>query len=333
MKVLFCFYPLNVAWSHGVALLSALCKQRGIETELLMLGDYAAFGDCLRRHDVFCFSVVTRADYEKSLFWMKWAHDAGKTVLLGGTWCGLNHPVPEFVHAVCRGDGETLPDFLINGNRKLFDESLVYSDLNELPLPDYEMFSGVAFDRGMPETAGKKVLPYVSSRGCLSRCVFCQSRTQPVFRVRTRVEEDLSEIYSRHLPDLFWIGDATLPYCSQAWRASWGEFRYPFAGYIRADIKPEHLEWLIDRGMVGCAFGVESGNECFRNDVLGKQLSDGQLWRTIEMLQKYKLWYVPFFMYGFPGETMKLRTDTALMERKIGGYPITWKYEQLSEVD
>ena len=39
LTVPLCFYPLNIKYCHGVALLSALLKQRGIGVELLMLGE------------------------------------------------------------------------------------------------------------------------------------------------------------------------------------------------------------------------------------------------------------------------------------------------------
>lgn len=331
MKVPFCFYPLNVKWNHGIALLSQLCRQQGVDTELCMLGDRAEFARKLATWpDRFvCFSAVTEADYRESLPFMEQAHEAGKRVLLGGVWAGLNRDVPDFVEGICRGEGERLPEFFLSGDMQVFRERQFWGDLNALPLPDYEMFQGIPFRRGLPETDGKFCLPYISSRGCPYQCSFCQAQLQAKFRVRTKIEEDLGELVNRYHPDLFFIGDANLPYMVPKWRASWGNFRYPFASYIRADIKPEWLEWLIDRGMIGCAFGVESGDETYRNQVLHKSLSDSELWRTVETLRKHKLWYVPFFMTDTPGETFRHKTKTAQMVRTIGGYPITWQYDEL----
>ena len=333
LTVPLCFYPLNIKYCHGVALLSALLKQRGIGVELLMLGERADFtrrSEALRDPFV-CFSAVTGADYEKSLPYMQAAHEMGKRVLLGGTWAGLGRPVPPYVHAVCRGDGEMLPAFFETGDDRLFRELMVFSgSLNDLPLPDYDLFSDIPFDRGLPETEGKKCLPYFSSRGCPYRCTFCQVRQQsPGYRIRTKVEEDLRYLSERYRPDWFFIGDAQMPYSSPKWRASWGEFRYPFAGYIRADIESDNLEWLIDRGMVGCALGVESGDEGYRNQTLRKDLTDAQLWKTVETLRRRGLWYVPFFMTGSPGETFLERTRTVEMARAIGKYSIIWQYEEL----
>ena len=147
--------------------------------------------------------------------------------------------------------------------------------------------------------------------------------------MRTKVEADLTELRDRYRPDLFFIGDATVPEFSAAWRASWGDFRHPFVCYIRPDIAPERLGWLIDRGMAGCAFGIESGDEGYRAAVLGKRITDDEVWRIVHTLRQRGIWFVPFFLTGTPGETMAIRTKTAQMAEAVGPYSVTWMYEEL----
>jgi radical SAM superfamily enzyme YgiQ (UPF0313 family) len=331
LTVPLCFVSLGTDWNHGVALLSALLKSNGFATRLVILKNWWDFSKVVDETDApwMCFSAVTQTDYDALVPYMRLASIEGKDVLLGGTWAGLGRPVDWSVTQVCRGEGETLPDYLQAGDDRLFQARMVYPDLNALPPPDYDLFKAVPFDRGLPQTAGKMCLPYVSSRGCPFPCAFCQVRKQPAFRVRTKVEEDLLELRERYQPDLFFIGDANLPYDMPKWRESWGEFRHPFVAYIRADIQPERLEWLIDRGMVGCAFGVESGDEFFRNTVLRKQLDDAELWRTVAALNTANVWFMPYFMSGVPGETFAQQTKTAQLARKLGPLSIVWKYEEL----
>jgi radical SAM superfamily enzyme YgiQ (UPF0313 family) len=332
LTVPLCVYPLAVRYNAGLALLSSILKARGIGTDLCLLSSESEF---LRRLVAWdgpfcCFSAVTHVDYLRSVPFMRLAKDAGKTVILGGTWAGLGRPVDGSVDYVCRGDGESLADFFRGGDDRLFRELMVTTDLNALPLPDYQMWEGIPFDRGLPETDGKFCLPYISSRGCPYPCTFCQIRQQPAgMRIRTKVADDLGELTDRYHPDLWFIGDAMLPYHSAAWRESWGEFRAPFVAYIRADITPEHLGWLIDRGLTGCAFGIESGDENYRNRVLRKHLTDAEIWQTVTALRAAGVWYVPYFMSGTPGETMVSRTRTARMARDIGRYAVTWAYEAL----
>ena len=332
LTVPLCFVSLGVDWNHGIALLSALLQRKGIATRLVLLKDWWSFARVVDETDApwMVFSAVTQTDYSALVPYMRAASLAGKQVLLGGTWAGLGRPVDASVYRVCRGEGETLPDYFLVGEDRLFNERLVWQDVNALPLPDYELFKDLPFDRGLPGTAGKKCLPYVSSRGCPYPCTFCQIRQQPQgSRVRTQVEADLTELRDRYQPDVFFIGDAQVPVDVKAWRESWGEFRHPFVSYIRADIQPERLAWLIDRGMIGCAFGVESGDEWFRNTVLRKQLDDAEIWRTVAALNTANVWFIPFFMSGTPGETMVQRTKTAQMAKQLGPYAATWTYEEL----
>lgn len=331
MKVLFCFYPLFVKYNHGIALLSKLCKDAGIQTDLYILDDVDRFGSYIDgSFDVICFSIVSSMEYTKSIPFLKKARSVHRgKIYLGGPWAQLQRPV-EYVDGVCRCEGETLPDFLLGGPDTLFGSSTVCYDLNELPLPDYDMFENIPFDRGIKQLDGKKCLPYYSSRGCLHRCSFCQVRYQPRYRVRTRAFEDLTYLTDKYSPDVLVIGDAQLPYVSTEWRDSWGNFRYPFVAYIRADIDREILLWLIDRGMEGCAFGIESGDEKYRNDVLRKDLTDDQVWRTIDLLRDNGVWFSAFFMQGTPGETFKIRKKTFDMIDLIGdNMTIVWSYEEL----
>lgn len=332
MRVLFAFYPSHIRYNHGLALLSAICKQRGIAVDLHLLGDRERFRTTLREthYDHVCLSCTARADFGLALPFAVIAVESGVSVLWGGPWAVM---MPGSLSRVCRGDGETLPDFLLSGDDTLFREKLTWLDLNILPLPDYELFVGIPFNRGYGIIERKNQLPYFSSRGCPYECSFCLTRFQsPLVRVRTRVEEDLTELTEIYKPDILFMGDALLPYWSRSWRESWGEFRYPFFAYIHAGISQDNLEWLIDRGLFACSFGVESGDETFRNDILKKSLSDEKLWHTVETLRRHKIHFVPFYMHGVPGETFTQTAKTFKLKDMIGGYPVVWEYEELTIV-
>lgn len=332
MAIKFAFVPLLTAWNHGIALLSALCKNRGIDVSLSLLKDPSIFErEVMEFQGQYVgFSCVCNEDYIRSLPFFKIAKNAGKTVILGGVWASRGLPVSLDVDLVCRGDGEALPDFILSGDDSLFKTKHFCSDIESLPLPDYEIFEGYPFDRGFPIFKDKKVLPYVSSRGCPHRCTFCLIQDQPKgVRVRRKMGEELMLLKNKYDPDIFFLGDTLLPYYDTKWCKSWGEFRHPFVAYIRADIYKHHLLWLIDRGMVGCAFGVESGDESFRNDILKKKLTDKQLFETVDILKYHNIGYVPFYMTGIPGENFTMRTKTHDLISKVGGWPMVWPYEPL----
>jgi len=67
---------------------------------------------------------------------------------------------------------------------------------------------------------------------------------------------------------------------------------------------------------------VESGDEAYRNRVLGKNLSDRQLWRTVTTLNRRGLDYLAFFMAGTPGETEETARKTLDMARPFVGQPL-----------
>ena len=327
--ILFTFYPSHIQYNHGIALLSSLCKARGIRVDLHLLSDSGSFVDALigKHYDFVCGSSTTVHDAKHLLPYMDIAAEMGHEVILGGTYAPwLDAPYP-----VCRGDSETLPDFILNGDDKLFREPMLWDDLDSLPIIDYDIFSFIPFRRGYGAgfDTGKQ-LPYYSSRGCPYPCSFCLVQKQPKkLRIRYKMEEDLRQITEQYKPDSIFIGDALLPYLSERWRQSWGDFRFPFFAYIRADIPSIILQWLIDRGMQSCSFGIESGDESYRNEVLKKMLTDEQIYETVDILKKNKVNYVPFYMSGAPGETFAMRAKTYEMKDKLGGRPVVWQYESL----
>jgi len=328
-SITFAFYPTHVHWNAGIAQLSAICKSWGIRTNLAVL-DWFTPGEFHPPSDIVAFSAVHEGDYRASIGYMRKAKALGKKVILGGVWAGLGKPVDGSVDHVCRGDGEELVEWILGGDERVFREWRITHDLNSLPVADYEIFEGVEFDRCLGPFMGKKVLPYLSSRGCLGRCSFCQTRFQPPGRrIRTKVEEDLMPLLERYRPDGVHLADAQSPYDDPAWKASWGDLRVPFGCYIRADIEPDDLDWLIDRGMQACAFGVEAGDERFRNEVLKKDVTDAQIKSLVDRLRHNGVFYIPFYMTGIPGEGWIEQTRTLQAMKRFGGAPMLWQYQDL----
>lgn len=316
LKILFAFYPLFVSYNHGIALLSSTMKQHGWETNLYLLDDVNRFHSYLveNKFDAICFSCVTVHDYKLSLPFIFEALALGQNVRLGGVyarWKNLSIPGV----AVCS------------------TELIEYDSLNDLPLPDYALFKNIPFDREYPWLKNnEKVIPYHTSRGCIHKCSFCMAPFQGTkFDVRRKVEKDLRAITSTYNPDVIVICDETTPYFDKGWRESWGDFRFPFMCYIRADITEDQLLWLIDRGLTACMFGVESGNEKYRNEILNKHLFDKDICRTINTLKNNNISYAPFYMTDTPMETMTIKKQTYDMSRDLGGYPVTFQYEDIFE--
>lgn len=329
-QVLFAFYPTFVDWNHGIALLSSICKQEGIETNLILLDDMNEFLTTIhgKHYDYICFSCITMQDYSFSLPFILAAVHYGQNVLLGGLFASRFNPTINGVRN-CTGDGELLPMFIKQGNKRVLN-GYICADIGSLPLPDYDLFDGIPYNRELTwfpvET---KYLFYASSRGCPYQCRFCTVWHQKPQRqrIRYRVEEDLTKLIARYNPDMIAMGDSLPPYYDAQWRDSWGDVNHPFVSYMRADIKESELIWMYDHGLTACFFGVESGNEKYRNQVLGKNLSNKDILRTVGLLKEMDIHYIASFIRGGPGETWEIQGESAKFAREIGCRSRFYNYE------
>lgn len=263
---------------------------------------------------------------------MKMAKDAGKKVIAGGGYARRGGKI-EIADEVCRGEAE---DFIVdyfNGDEQALKDGYVRPSIDNLPMPDLSNVIGNEFDRGQWYLKDKKIIPYQSSRGCFwGKCSFCEIQFQERgVRIKHTIVEDIEFLKKTCSPDLIYLMDTTIPYCIPEWREQFEKVYTPFQGYIRADIDPTDLKFLIDHGLKACAFGVESADEDFRNNVLKKGLTNSQLLVTITILQKHNIFYNPFFMLGVPGEPPDSRERTMRLIAAIRGNPMVWKYENLSK--
>ncbi len=331
-KILFTYFPLVVLFSHACALLSAICLEKGIRADVFPCGT-GAFLEKMNDYDIIGFSFVCDEDYKACLPFMKAAKNEGKMVLAGGVYARRMGKIDSrLVDYICRGEGEIIPDFILNGDETIFDHKYFQESLDGLPMIVLEGLSGYEFHRGFPFLQGVKMIPYQTARGCPYECSFCEHQYQPKgIRMKHTIHDDITMLSEKYSPHLFYLLDELPPYYSEEWLDQWKYLNVPFQSYIRADIEPEQLEKLIDHGLKVAAFGIESGSEKFRNEVLNKNLTDDQILRTVKILKKRNIIYIPFYMANIPGESLEDRIKTSEMITDIGGYAIVWSYRNLEE--
>lgn len=328
MRIVLAYLPLKVRYNHGVSVLSAICREHGINTYIVPIEHDFDEKLSFINPEWVCFSFVCEHDYYEVLPTVERTKKRYK-VMAGGVYIRKGAWVkPGLFDRVCRGEGERLPEFFLDGDESVFDGHL-QADIDILP--DYSQVSGFEFGRDMPFLQGVKIIPYSSSRGCPYKCNFCEVRFQPKeIRIKTTVKQDLDLLYEKMTPDLFLFLDELLPYYSEDWRRQMDGNKYSFQCYIRADIEPDHLQFLIDNGMKVCAFGVESTEE-HRNKILGKGLTDQELFRTVEILNANRIKYVPFYMSGAPFETDEIVAGRDELIQMVGGFPIVWQHEEMGK--
>lgn len=300
--------------------MSAHCRKAGIGTEIIPLHD----GFTGEGFDFVCCSFVTVHDYKAALPYLE------KIVvpkLAGGVYARKGAQIDGFDY-VCRGEGQRIVDFFLHGDTAVFESALVDDDMDILP--DYSGVTGYEFGRGVPFLMGKKMIPYSHSRGCPYKCSFCEMRNLPqTVRIKKSIRQDLEYLRKAYHPELFYFTDETLPYYSKEWRDQFDGNTTPFLSFIRADIEPEHLDFLIKNGLHSCAIGVESGDEEYRNAVLNKGVTNKQIFRTVEALDRAGVERIMLFMRNTPGENILQAMETFDMAEKLGGYTMIFDYEVL----
>ncbi|WP_185244948.1 B12-binding domain-containing radical SAM protein [Citrifermentans bremense] len=306
--------------------MSAILKQRGIMARLHFIQDWTDVElQRLRRviedeHiDFVCFSVVSEDTFESTLPFMESARNMGRVVILGGSYLRFFNEVPDTpAHYTCRGDGETLPEFILHGDTGLFDRALLTEDIDTLPLMDYEAMRPF-FHLSMAETF---TLPYLSSRDCPWSCSFCAESIHPRKkpRIRARVKEDIEYLYGnvfpRQITGVHFHGDL-LPYYNQEWRESWGDITFPFTACVRGDIEPDLVRWLCRRGANRVLIGVEDADEEYRNTVFNKQVTDRQLFDSIREFHKHGVFTELTFIVGAPGQGPESQDRAQKLVKKI----------------
>jgi anaerobic magnesium-protoporphyrin IX monomethyl ester cyclase len=86
----------------------------------------------------------------------------------------------------------------------------------------------------------------------------------------------------------------------------------------RADILDEEIIRMIsDAGCYCLRFGIESGNESIRRDVLKKNITNDQIISAAHMAKRYGLKFLTYNMVGIPGETIEDAFQTVELNIKI----------------
>lgn len=142
------------------------------------------------------------------------------------------------------------------------------------------------------------------------------------FRSRENIIEEIIQVKSRYgFKRIYFVADTM--FINKKWALEFlKDYRnrvdIPFTCVIRADMLDEELvRELKASGCCAAWFGMESGNEQFRNEILNKKLSDEQIIRSAGLLRKYGIRFRAYCMMCIPGETIEQAYDTIKLNIKI----------------
>ena len=291
--------------------------------------------------------------------------------------CGGVHTTlkPEDIHkiteidAIIRGEGEypmlELANSLKKGklntkiksiwfrkNGKIIQNPVrpLIENLDTLPFPDKKLIN---YQELINDCNG--LARFIFSRGCTFKCTYCSNlalskiypnkpryfRQLSPERAIEEIKQDLREFNIRRLS----FDDDTFS-LNKNWFYKFlnlysKEIKLPFECNIRiGTVNEDMLRTLKQSGATNIKIGVEHGNENFRKEVLGRNITNQEIIQIVNICKKINLPYTLFLMVGLPGENPRLFQDTISLSKKTGGefdlsifqpYPGTKLYEKCKD--
>lgn len=242
--------------------------------------------------------------------------------------------LPELCNRIERGSDITDIDGLcmVKDNRLIKNKLPRPAEINEDILPDYSLFEASRFYRPMHGMM-RRMLPITTIRGCPYTCGFCNSPSQR--------ESYRNEGYNFFRKKKIKLIYKELKYCLEVYKAdsfyfwadtflSWNdlefdefcemysEFNLPFWIQTRPENVTEYrFRRLKEIGLLRAAFGIEHGNEKFRERILLRKIKNAMIIKNLNIVTNLGIPISVNNIIGFPRETRKLAFDTIELNRFI----------------
>jgi len=221
-------------------------------------------------------------------------------------------------------------------------------DISET-IPDYSLFDKNRFNRPM---GGKvfRAFPVETYRGCPYQCTYCNSprqRDETRGRIKSSlstsvisnksklnflrrksmgvINNELNQIIEKYSPEfIYFVDDAFLArpkkeifdFCKM-----YKDIKIPFWFNTRPEnCTRENLNMLKKVGCYRISFGIECGNQHFREKVLKRTGTNKDIIKWFEIIADSGIPFSLNLIIGFPGETRDKVFDTINLVREIRNY-------------
>lgn len=197
--------------------------------------------------------------------------------------------------------------------------------LDSLPFPARHLINKSIYKRKEQLKSEIPAAGMLSSRGCPYGCLFCSipARASKVrFRSAKNIVDEMEEIYDScggsysFVDDCFTVDkQRVIQLCQEIIDR---KLNCKWIASTRADRIDRELGRLLKHA--GCTelyFGVESGNERVRNQVINKKLEERRIKEAIDICKKNRILSNLFLMVGFPTETKKEMMDTVHIGNRV----------------
>ncbi|MFQ5751945.1 MAG: B12-binding domain-containing radical SAM protein [bacterium] len=326
--------------------LSGYLKEKGHQVELF-IGEGQKAVDHVKKinPDLISFSVLT--PYRNHMLaTSKHMKEAGiKTPMIAGGYDIMFLPeLLEFsdIDIICRGEGElplgelceridkkedysNIQNLWVKDGDKIYKNNLRQWSLNmdEWPFDDRDIY--LDYDSYFHIVPFTQVL---AGRGCPYPCAYCfndgyrkiyqEGGSKGYCKLRSvdHLMEELLILKNKYKSRYIFFNDSTLTY-NKKWileflKAYKEKIKIPFSlNAVITEIDEEVGRALGDAKYCELVrFGLETGNEEYRNKVLKKNVKDKSLFKGAGILAKNKIRYSMAMMFGLPGETQALAWET-----------------------
>lgn len=350
MKVLFVI-EAYFEWI-GVRYLSALLKKEGNECDVLIESSIEKIARYVKKEQPNLVGYVTLSGLHK--FCIASASEIKEVspetkIIFGGPHATFFPKVIESdpVDYVCQGEGEIpfmelvhrmksngsttdIPGIWAKQEGKIYQNppKLLIDDLDTLPLPDDEIFEKYDVFRKSYSWAT------MAGRGCPYNCSFCFNRQLKDlyenkasfvrFRSAEIVIKEILQAKSKY-PNKKYVHFHDDTFCiDKRWFLDFAhkyakQVGMPYFAQIRANVVDEDVAAALKES--GCrlaGWGIESGVENIRRNILKKTISDERIIETGKLLNKYKIPFLTTNMLALPTETFEDGLETIRLNQKIG---------------
>lgn len=243
------------------------------------------------------------------------------------------NPLAELCDCIdARGDYTNIPNLWVKKGNNIYKNKMRAWEMNldELPFDDRDLY----FDYD----SYFKIIPFTQvlvGRGCPYLCTYCfnhgykkiyeaeGSRGYCLLRSVDNIIEELLILKNKYQARYIFFNDSTLTY-NKRWLLHFLEeyrkkIKIPFSiNSVMTEIDEEVGRALRDsQYCILVRFGMETGNEKYRMEILNKRITNQRLLEGTNILKKYNIRYSMAMMFGLPGETLDLAWETIKMAKKL----------------
>ena len=182
-------------------------------------------------------------------------------------------------------------------------------------------------------------LPMFVGKGCPFNCTYCANESMKKLypnqnsyvrhRSPQKIIEEITQCkkiykfnYVHFYDDIFAMDIKWLQNFCELYRSRFPHI--PFYCLLRPEIaaSEKHVKLLAQSGCQNILIGVESGSQKYRQDMLGRRMTNKTILKGTTLVKKYKMKVSIFMMVGLPGETFLDMIKSLWINLRIRPYSV-----------